>query len=38
MGIRRDHREDEQVVAAFERVTQEAGAIDYSRQQRVGRL
>lgn len=28
IGIRCDHREDEQVVVAFERVTQEAGAID----------
>jgi dehydrogenase/reductase SDR family member 1 len=27
-GIRCDHREDEQVAAAFERVAQEAGAID----------
>ena len=28
IGIRCDHREDEQVASAFERVTQEAGAID----------
>jgi NAD(P)-dependent dehydrogenase (short-subunit alcohol dehydrogenase family) len=28
IGIRCDHREDAQVAAAFERVTQEAGAID----------
>jgi len=28
IGIRCDHREDEQVAAAFERVAQEAGAID----------
>jgi NAD(P)-dependent dehydrogenase (short-subunit alcohol dehydrogenase family) len=28
VGIRCDHREDEQVAAVFERVTQEAGAID----------
>jgi NAD(P)-dependent dehydrogenase (short-subunit alcohol dehydrogenase family) len=28
IGIRCDHREDEQVASAFERVTQEAGAVD----------